>query len=211
MSKFHKNVFSVIVCILSFLSLAKATDPKVYSWRAENGSVVFSEEKPSDNVDYKIIEVGQPTVIDTKTQQNPTDDKPVKINQSDVEKLATSELAEKNKEVLEEGQNAELNVEITSPANDANIFTKEDKIAISTNPQIASNDSPTFIINSSAIPATYEDGQWKIARPTPGENKLSISGRTAQGDEIKSTNQVIFYIKNGWLQQAKNTGNYRGN
>ena len=211
MSKFHKNVFSVIVCILSFLSLSKAADTKVYSWRAENGNVVFSEEKPSNDVDYKIIEVGQPTVIDTKTQQNTTDDKPVKINQSDVAKLATSELAEKNKEVLEESQNADLNVEITSPANDANIFTKEDKIAISTNPQIASNDSPTFIINGSAIPATYEDKQWKIVRPTPGENKLSISGRTAQGNEIKSTNQVTFYIKNGWLQQAKNTGNYRGN
>ncbi|ALB01299.1 hypothetical protein ACH24_00445 [Francisella persica ATCC VR-331] len=211
MSKFYKNVFSVIACILSFLSLAKAADTKVYSWRDENGNVVFSEEKPSDEVDYKIIEVGQPTVIDTKTQQNPTNDKPVKINQSDVAKLATSELAEKNKEVLEEGQNADFNVEITSPANYANIFTKEGKIAISTNPHIASNDSPTFIINGSAIPATYEDGQWKIARPAPGENKLSISGRTTQGNEIKSTNQVTFYIKNGWLQQAKNTGNYRGN
>lgn len=211
MSKFHKNIFSVIICILSFLSFAKAADTKVYSWRAENGNVVFSEEKPSDDVDYKIIEVGQPTVIDTKAPQNLGNDKPVKINQSDVAKLATSELAEKNKEVLEEGQNADLSVQITSPANDANIFTKEDKIAISTNPQIASNDSPTFIINGSAIPATYEDGQWKIARPTPGENKLSISGRTAQGNEIKSTNEVTFYIKNGWLQQAKNTGNYSGN
>ena len=44
MSKFHKNVFSVIACILSFLSLAKAADTKVYSWRAENGNVVFSKK-----------------------------------------------------------------------------------------------------------------------------------------------------------------------
>ena len=57
MSKFHKNVFSVIVCILSFLSLAKATNnTKVYSWRAENGSVsIFRTKTYSDNVDYKII------------------------------------------------------------------------------------------------------------------------------------------------------------
>ncbi|MDE4974261.1 DUF4124 domain-containing protein, partial [Francisella tularensis subsp. holarctica] len=79
-------------------------------------------------------------------------------------------------------QNADLSVQITSPANDAHIFTKEDKIAISTNPQIASNDSPTVLINGSAIPATYEDGQWTIARPTPGEKKLRISARTAQGN-----------------------------
>lgn len=104
MSKFYKNVFSVIACILSFLSLAKAADTKVYSWRDENGNVVFSEEKPSDEVDYKIIEVGQPTVIDTKTQQNPTNDKPVKINQSDVAKLATSELAEKTKKFLKKAK-----------------------------------------------------------------------------------------------------------
>nr|WP_236940966.1 hypothetical protein [Francisella orientalis] len=60
------------------------------------------------------------------------------------------------------------------------------------------------------MPATFEDGQWKIARPTPGENKLTIAGQTSAGNEIKSTNEVAFYIKNGWLQQSKNTGNYAG-
>ncbi|MDE4970039.1 DUF4124 domain-containing protein, partial [Francisella tularensis] len=78
------------ICILSFLSLAKEADTKVYSWRAEYGNVVFSEEKPNDDVDYRIIEVGQHTVIDTKAPQNLGKDKPIKINHSDVAKQASS-------------------------------------------------------------------------------------------------------------------------
>ncbi|AEI35650.1 MULTISPECIES: DUF4124 domain-containing protein [Francisella] len=212
MSNFHKIILTALMSGFSFIFLAQAADDTtIYSWRSESGTVVFSEEKPSDGTDYKIIEVGQPTVVDTKATKDINSSKPVKINQNDISKLNNSSLAEKNKEVLEENQQSgNLSVQITSPANDANIFTKEDKLAISTNPAIAADDKPTFIINGTVMPATFEDGQWKIARPTPGENRLSIAGQTANGSEIKSTNEVTFYIKNGWLQQAKNTGNYRG-
>ncbi|AJI74690.1 hypothetical protein BZ13_900 [Francisella philomiragia subsp. philomiragia ATCC 25015] len=212
MSNFHKIILLYVISCSTFISLAQAANPTIYSWRSENGNVVFSEEKPSDDTDYKIIEVGQPTVVDTKASQDMISNQPVKIKQSDISKLNNSSLAEKNKEVLDENQGTtgDLSVQITSPANDANIFTKEDKLAISTNPAISADDKPTFIVNGTVMPATFEDDQWKIARPTPGENKLTIAGQTAAGNQIKSTNEVTFYIKNGWLQQAKNTGNYAG-
>ncbi|AJI54289.1 DUF4124 domain-containing protein [Francisella philomiragia] len=211
MSNFHKIILLFLITSFTFISFVQAANPTIYSWRSENGNVVFSEEKPSDGTDYKIIEVGQPTVVDTKASQDMISNQPVEIKQSDISKLNNSSLAEKNKEVLDENQGTgDLNVQITSPANDANIFTKEDKLAVSTNPAISADDKPTFIVNGTVMPATFEDGQWKIARPTPGENKLTIAGQTSAGNEIKSTNEVTFYIKNGWLQQSKNTGNYAG-
>ena len=169
----------------------------------------FLKEKPSHDVDYKTIEVGKPTVVDTKAPQGSEKGASVEIGQSDVQKLANSQLAEQNKQALEEGQQNELQIQITSPSTDANIFSKEDKIPVKTNPEIPGDANPRFSINGKAAPATYENGQWLIARPTPGENKLEISGKTAEGNDIKS-DQVTFYIKNGWLQQAKNVGNYRG-
>ncbi|AIT09925.1 hypothetical protein LO80_08060 [Candidatus Francisella endociliophora] len=209
MSKINKTFLSTLLCFFAASSIAEAAETQVYSWRSENGSVVFSEEKPTHDVEYKTLEVGKPTVVDTKAPKKPEDGSPVQIGQSDVEKLANSQLADKNKEVLEEGQQTNLEVQITSPANDANIFTKEDGIPITTSPTIPKDDNPTFIINGSTVPATYDGTNWTIARPTPGENKLSIGGHTADGGEIKSSNQITFYIKNGWLQQSKNTGNYR--
>lgn len=207
MQNINKIILGGLFCVFSLASIVEAAETQVYSWRSESGTVVFSEEKPADNVDYKTIDVSKPTVVETKNPQ--TKGGNVNINQSDVEKLANSQLAQKNNEVLKESQQINLEVQITSPANDANIFTKEDAVTVTTSPAIPKDDNPTFIINGSTVPATYDGSNWTIARPTPGENKLSIAGHTADGGEIKSSNEVTFYIKNGWLQQSKNTGNYK--
>ena len=45
MSKLRKTFLSSIVCLFSTNSFAEAADTQVYSWRSENGSVVFSERK----------------------------------------------------------------------------------------------------------------------------------------------------------------------
>lgn len=209
MSKLRKPFLISIVCLFSTSSFVEAADTKVYTWRSENGSVVFSEKKPDHDVDYKTLEVGKPTVVDTKTPQGSEKGSSVEIGQSDVQKLADSQLAEQNKQALEEGQQKELDVQIVSPSAGTNIFSKEDKIPIITNPEIPASANPRFSINGKSAPATYENNQWFIVRPTPGENKLKISGKTAEGNDIKS-DEVTFYVKNGWLQQAKNVGNYRG-
>lgn len=213
MLKFNKAILCSLICIFTTTSVVEAKEPEVYSWRSENGSVVFSEKKPPSDVDYKTIQVRQPTVVDTKAPKKSKDDKSIKIGQSDVNKLSDSELAEKNKNELDNKENSELIVQITSPANDANIFTKDPEIPVKTNPKIPKNANPTFLIDKSSIPGEYDEekGQWVIARPKPGPHELSIAGKTAEGNDIKSSNKVSFFPRNGWVQQAKNTGNYRGN
>lgn len=189
---------------------------QVYTWRSETGNVVFSETKPSGDVDYKIIEVGKPTVINPEGKQSTpktvTDTKTVNISQSDVQKLSNSALAEKNMQNLgDDNQNSDLEVKIISPKQDANIFTKDQNIPIITVPEIPSTDKPLFIVNGSTIPASYDKGQWNIPRPTPGEIRLSIAGQTSSGMDIHSVNEVTFFVKNGWYGQAQNTGVNFGN
>ena len=63
-----KNINKVILMLVitSSFSIAQTDNPTIYSWRAENGNMVFSETKPSSDIDFKVISVGKPTVIDTK-------------------------------------------------------------------------------------------------------------------------------------------------
>ena len=203
------NKTLLILAITSPFSITLANNPTIYSWRAENGNMVFSEKKPDSDIDYKVVSVGKPTVIDTKQPQQSTDGKDIKINQSDIEKLANSKLAEENKQVLGEGQDSTLEVLIISPSASENKFSKEEQIPIITNPAISGNDKPIFMVNGSSVPGRYERGKWFIPRPAPGENTIAVAGVTEDGKDIHSTNTVILRIFNGTIQQMKNTGNYR--
>ena len=205
MKKLNK-IFLILIIVTSY-SIAQADDPTIYSWRAENGNVVFSETKPSGDIDYKVVSVNKPTVIDTKTPQNSADGKHVKIEQSDIEKLENSKLANENKQVLDEAQGSTYEVTITSPSEDENKFTKEQEIPITTSPSLSADDKPVFMVNGSSVPSKFEDGGWKIPRPNPGENKISVAGTTANGKEIQSSNTATLRIFNGTIKQMQNTGN----
>ncbi|WP_150468131.1 DUF4124 domain-containing protein [Francisella sp. SYW-9] len=208
MSKFNKVIFSLIFVTCSSTAFADNGTSQVYSWRSETGNVVFSETKPSGDIDYKVIEVGKPTVINPEGKQNISKvatAKKVNINQSDIQKLSNSTLAEKNMQTLgNENQNSDLDVKIISPKQDANIFTKEEHIPIVTTPAISADDKPIFMANGATIPATFENGQWQIPRPTPGQIELSIAGQTSNGMNIHSVNEVTFFVRNGWLAQSQN-------
>jgi hypothetical protein len=204
-----KNINKVILMLVitSSFSIAQTDNPTIYSWRAENGNMVFSETKPSSDIDFKVVSVGKPTVIDTKAPQKSTDGKDVKIEQSDIEKLANSKLAEENKQALEEAQGSTYEVTITSPSESENKFTKEEEIAIITNPTISGSDKPIFMINGSSVPGKYKNGKWLIPRPNPGENNISVAGVTEDGKDIHSSNTATLRIFNGTVLQMKNTGN----
>ncbi|API87409.1 DUF4124 domain-containing protein [Francisella uliginis] len=209
MSKFNKTILTLIFATYSTLVFANDGTSQVYSWRSETGNVVFSETKPSGNVDYKVIEVGKPTVINPQGKKSiakaASNSKTVNINQSDVQKLSNSPLAEKNMQTLgNDNQNSDLEVKIISPKQDANIFNKEENIPVITTPEIPQDDKPIFVVNGSTIPASYQKGQWNIPRPNPGEVKLSIAGQTSSGMDIHSVNEVTFFVKNGWLAQSVN-------
>ena len=203
------NKTLLMLAIVSSFSIAQADNPTIYSWRSENGNMVFSETKPASDIDYKVISVGKPTVVDTKKPQKSEDNKDVKIEQSDIEKLANSKLAEENKQVLEEAQGSTYEVTIISPSESDNKFSKEEQIPVITNPAISGNDKPIFMINGSSVPGKYEGGKWFIPRPAPGENTVSIAGVTENGKDIHSSNTSILRIFNGTVLQMKNTGNYK--
>ncbi|QIW10759.1 DUF4124 domain-containing protein [Francisella sp. LA112445] len=216
MSKFNKVIFSLIFAAYSGSVFADNGTTLVYSWRSETGNVVFSETKPSGDIDYKTIEVGKPTIINPEGKQSiskaaaAATTKKVNINQSDIQKLSGSTLAEKNMQTLgNENQNSDLNVQIISPKQDANIFTKDENIPIVTTPEISPDDKPIFIVNGATIPATFENGQWQIPRPTPGQIELSIAGQTSNGMNIHSINEVTFFVRNGWLAQSVNNQKHK--
>lgn len=201
------NKILITLTMASSYSIVLADSQQVYSWRSENGNVVFSEEKPADNVDYKTINVGKPTVVDTKASKKSTKD--IEIGQSDIEKLANSKLAENNKQELDSAQSQILEVTITSPSETENKFSKEEQIPITTDPAITADDHPEFLVNGSKVPGNFQNGSWTIPRPEPGQNKITVAGTTAGGQQIKSTNEATLGIFNGTIQQMKNTGNYR--
>jgi len=205
-----KKISKILVCLSLItlpLSFVQANQSTVYSWSDENGNPVFSGVKPSDDVNYKIMSVGKPTVVETQNPKKKSNEKDIKIRQSDIEKLANSKLAEENKEVLDEAQDSTYEVTIISPAEGENKFTKEEEIPVITNPAISGNDKPIFMINGSSVPGKYEGGKWLIPRPTPGENEITIKGVTKNGKDIHSSNTVTLRIFNGTQLQMKNTGN----
>ena len=197
-----------MLAIASVFSNAFADDPTIYSWRAKNGNMVFSETKPINDIDYRVVSVGKPTIIDTKSPQRIAAAKDVKIRQSDIKKLTNSKLAEKNKQVLDES-NSILEVTIVSPVsgNGDNKFSKEGKIPIITSPSLSADDSPVFHVGDTTSPAEYANGNWVIPRPTPGEKDITISGTTADGKLIKSMNTGVLRIFNSTILEMKNTGN----
>ena len=204
-----KNINKVILMLIiaSSFSIAQADNPTIYSWRAENGNMVFSETKPASDIDHKVLSVDKPTIVDTKSPQQSTDNKGVKIEQSDIEKLANSKLAEENKQVLEEAQGSTYEVTIISPSESENKFSKEEEIPVITSPALSGDDKPIFMVNGSSVPGKYEGGKWLIPRPAPGENIISIAGVTEDGKDIHSSNTATLRIFNATILQMKNTGN----
>ena len=206
------NTRSIILIslLINILTYSFANDNyKIYSWISNNGNVVISGNKPDNDVDFRVIEVNEPTVIkpntNTKNIGN-NDTTKLRIQQSDLQKLSKSSATKDNFNLSNKKNN--LEVQIVSPKENNNVFTKEEYIKIITEPRISKYDKPTFIVNRLNAPSKYEDGVWKIKRPSPGEIKLRIAGHTYDGKDIHSVNEVTFFIKNGWLAQSKNTGNH---
>lgn len=204
-----KKIIISFFTALIFSSFSYA-DP-VYSWVSEDGTTVFSEKKPPANIEYREVEVSKPTVVDVPQQAskiaNPnTENQNVEIDQSKLSKLENSPQAKQQNETLQKEFNR-YPITITSPSEGQGIFSKEDVIEVKTNPVLSKDDKPQFIIDGDIVPAKYADGKWTIARPIPGEHKLSVGGQTKDGKNINSTNNVSFNVFTGWITQSKNTGN----
>ena len=199
----------ILVLVLFFICITFAnSETKVYSWQSNDGNTTFSETPPTNGTEYEIIYISKPTVIDTQISQenkNIKDKATVNIKQSDIDKLNKLKLTADSQQASTKENNI-LNIQILYPVNQSNIFSKEQKIIIKTKPALTSEDKPIFKINDKIVPSEFIKDYWEISRPAAGENELSISGETKNGQQIISTNTPKFFIHNGSLQQSINTG-----
>ena len=183
--------------ILSCIAVGHASDI-VYRYKNENGSVVFSQEKPKDSISYTVLTVTKPMVIDNP---NKNISNIVKENKLKQQALEIDGKEDKN----EKDSKGNISLSIITPSDGQGIFTKYQQIEIQTSPKLKETDKPSFIVNDSATSGNYskELKAWTIPRPNPGTVRLSISGKTKSGKKINSKT-ITFYIHNGWLQQTKN-------
>lgn len=206
------KILSIIAIITtSTNAIAEGT---IYKWKDQSGITNFSQTKPSGNVNYSILDVGKPVIIQANNNttntgpqgQNPNNQKAVDINQENYNGTEYSSETRLDSPAV----NSDVRVTITSPSTGQSMFSKERIVEITTNPGLNSNDKPIFIVNGSPVQATFTNGLWTIPRPSPGETALSISGTTANGQNIVSTNSPNFFIKSGWAAQTINNATSGG-
>ena len=201
------NKIKLIIITMLFICTNAVAATDVYTWKSNNGNVVLSETKPTDeNIEYSVKSIEPPTIIDTKHHISDNVKTPVKIDESDIAKLQTSELAQKNNIALTDTNQQILELQITSPKDGVSVFTKEEIIPIQTSPALSKDDKPVFLVNGSQSNGVLVNGGWGIARPLPGPTTIEIAGTTAEGSPIHSTNSVTFQSRNGWYAQSRNAG-----
>ena len=211
---------SIIYITSAFcISSTFAAPSEVYTWKDKNGVVNFSQVKPQDSNSYEEVDVGEPVVIGDEKQQPQGNNKPVEINQGNMQRYEQpspdnyqgNQQQNRNNNSYGSSQLNTAEVAITSPQNGQSIFSKESFVEVTTSPQLSQSDRPQFIVNGSPVNGKYASGAWQIARPDPGKIDLSISGTTARGEKIVASNTVEFFIRNGWAQQTiNNQANNRG-
>lgn len=184
MQRLYKQRPKIATIFFSFLlfSATHSYADTVYTWK-ENGVTVLSGTKPTGSQKYEVLDVREPTTIKTTQPSN------AQINTLAATAQSTQQPVEKTM------RSKTIPYTITSPQNDESIFNYNPTLAIETSPSLTDKDKPIVHINGSAVPLVFQNGTWTINRPNPGENTLSISGTTANGDQIES-NSIVFYIHN---------------
>ena len=201
--KLNRITLIIITALLICTNAIAATD--VYTWKSSNGNIVLSEKKPTnENIEYTVRSIEPPTVVQTNHKISDNVKTPIKINEADIVKLKTSELAQKNNAALTETSQQILDVKITSPQDGISIFTKEETIPVRTNPALSKDDKPVFLVNGSQSRGILVNGGWNIPRPLPGPTTIEVAGTTADGTQIHSTNSVTIQSRNGWAAQTIN-------
>jgi hypothetical protein len=205
------KILSILAIITTSINIMQADT--IYTWKDQSGTTNFSQTKPDGNVNYSIVDVGKPVIIQANNNTTNTDpqsqnnQKPVDINQANYN---ANEYSSETRLESPMATNPDVRVTITSPSTGQSMFSKEPIIEITTNPGLNSDDKPIFIVNGSPVQATFTNGSWTIPRPNPGEIALSISGTTANGQNIVSTNSPNFFVKSGWGMQTINNSTSGG-
>ncbi|APD50995.1 DUF4124 domain-containing protein [Francisella hispaniensis] len=177
----------LLIFIVVAANIAYANeDDNVYTWRATNGTVVFSQTAPIFDQEYQRIGVYHKNQIEQKIpveQQLAS----LKHNNLYLDKESTQTTTTEATNQLEV-----VKVKIISPANGESRFVHNEKLTIILEPNLTAEDHPIFIINGIPYPAHFENGVWKVNRPNPGQVTIAVRGRTKDNKIINSDDSEFY-------------------
>lgn len=177
----------LLIFIVVTANIAYANeDDNVYTWRAANGTVVFSQTAPIFDQEYQRIGVYHKNQIEQKIpveQQLAS----LKHNNLYLDKESTQATTTEATNQLEI-----VKVKIISPANGESRFVHNEKLTIILEPNLTAEDHPIFIINGIPYPAHFENGVWKVNRPNPGQVTIAVRGRTKDNKIINSDDSEFY-------------------
>ncbi|MBK2357219.1 DUF4124 domain-containing protein [Francisella hispaniensis] len=177
----------LLIFIVVTANIAYANeDDNVYTWRAANGTVVFSQTAPIFDQEYQRIGVYHKNQIEQKIpveQQLAS----LKHNNLYLDKESTQATTTEATNQLEI-----VKVKIISPANGESRFVHNEKLTILLEPNLTAEDHPIFIINGIPYPAHFENGVWKVNRPNPGQVTIAVRGRTKDNKIINSDDSEFY-------------------
>lgn len=181
---------SRIVLILILASLVAVStsyaSSNIYTWKAKDGSTVFSQTAPVFKQEYEEVGVHFKNQVH---QESSAEEqlKSLKKNNFYLQEEQVNKSSNNNKP-----SNDTLNVKIISPANGENRFIHNEKLSIVLNPTLTAEDHPIFILNGVPTPAHFENGVWKVNRPNPGPVNIYVRGSTKDHKSIVSSQDTNF-------------------
>ncbi|QWU99008.1 DUF4124 domain-containing protein [Francisella salimarina] len=181
-----KYLYPLILLALTNSILYASEDDFVYTWKAPNGTVVFSQATPVFDQEYEKVGVTHKNQIH---QKSPVEQQLASLKQNNLylnsDHTQTDSQAQTNK-------SGTVKVKVISPANGENRFVHNEKLPIVLEPTLTAEDHPIFVVNGIPYPAHFENGVWKINRPNPGPVTISVRGSTKDHKIITSNDSEFF-------------------
>ena len=187
--KKYKILTIISSLAITFVSTGFAQD-SIYTWRAPDGSVVFSQTAPIFEEEYE--EVGVRRTSGSHSESSPILDQLRAMKENNLY-IAHEENEPVNAKNPRERET--LNVRIISPSSGERMFAHGLKLAITLEPRLTADDHPVFLVNDIPIRGHYENGTWFIYRPNPGAVDITVRGSTHDHKIINSTNETHITIR----------------
>ncbi|MED7820082.1 MULTISPECIES: DUF4124 domain-containing protein [unclassified Francisella] len=188
MSYFKSRI--VLILILASLVAVSTSyaSSNIYTWKAKDGSTVFSQTAPIFEHEYEEVGVHFKNEVQSKS---PAEEQLTSLKQNNLYIKEQENPTSRN----DNKPKGTLNVKIISPANGESRFIHNEKLSIVLSPTLTAEDHPIFILNGIPTPAHFENGVWKVNRPNPGPVSIAVRGSTKDHQTITSSQDTSFSRK----------------
>ena len=188
--KRYKILTTIFSLIITLVSTGFAQD-NIYTWRAPNGNMVFSQTTPIFEEEFE--EIGVRATSRSHSESSPILDQLRAIKENN---LYVTQEEHEPVNADKSHQRKTLNVRIISPSSGERMFAHGLKLAITLEPRLTADDHPVFLVNDIPTRGHYENGTWFIYRPNPGPIDIAVRGSTHDHKIINSTDNTQITIRN---------------